>query len=418
MNNVVFTIVAQNYIGLAKILRESFLKHNPKDNFHIFVADDYKKEDDVTVSRDVLDIPADKWQEMSFKYDITEFCTSIKPFCFEYLFVEKGYDNVVYLDPDIFLFDSFDTIFETLDSYSFYLIPHLVLPDADYDGERVYLQSGIYNLGFIGMHRSENSFKFIKWWGNKLLDNCFDDLISYTFTDQKWANYIPSFYPQDVFVSIHLGMNVAPWNFHERLIESDGGKFYVKSRKCLTEEKYPLVFVHYSGFDYKGLLTGTVVRNRRGGYEQFEDLHLILDVYEQALKASSKVFLEYINLPYTYGSYSNGEKIDKLHRRMFRQLVLLGRDAGNPFDSANSLFYAKVAKLGMIKKESVNRMDVEDVANIDGKLSLYCSFMKLVYRIIGYKRYIQLLKLLKYFSRSESQAFLLDSEMKNHILSV
>ena len=151
MKNCAFTIVAKNYIGLAKILRESFLRNNPQEDFLIFVADEFEGQDDVIVSKGVLSISSDKWQEMSFKYDITEFCTSIKPFCFEYLLREKEYEKVIYLDPDIFLFGSFEQIFNQLNSSSFYLIPHLVLPDDSYEGDRVYLQSGIYNLGFIGM---------------------------------------------------------------------------------------------------------------------------------------------------------------------------------------------------------------------------------------------------------------------------
>ena len=418
MKNSAFTIVAKNYIGLAKILRESFLRHNPQEDFFIFVADEFDGQDDVIVSKKVLSISRDKWQEMSFKYDITEFCTSIKPFCLDYLFREKEYEKVIYLDPDIYLFGSFESIYNQLGSHSFYLIPHLVLPDDSYDGDRVYLQSGIYNLGFIGMRKSENSLSFISWWKNKLLDNCFDDLMSYTFTDQKWANYIPSFYPQDVYISTHLGMNVAPWNFHERSFELDNESIYVKSRKGLSNSKDPLAFVHYSGFNYKGMLTGTVVRNRRGGYEKYDDLYVILDVYEKALIQSKEVFLQYIDLPYSYGTYSNGEKIDKFHRRMYRKLVLAGNEIGNPFDAYNSFFYKKVAKLGMITKESVNRMDVGDVKQIDSKLSMVCSTMKIVYKLIGYKRYLQLLKFLKYFSRSESQAYLLDNKMKKHILSV
>lgn len=418
MKSIAFTIVAKNYIGLAKILRKSFVHHNPEVDFQIIVADEYEEQDDVIVANKVVNISAEKWREMSFKYDITEFCTAIKPFSFDYFFNAEGYEKVIYLDPDIFLFGSFADIFETLDSYSFYLIPHLTLPDDSYEGERVYLQSGIYNLGFIGMRKSSNSQRFVTWWEHKLYDYCFDDLISYTFTDQKWANYIPSFYPHDVFISTHLGMNVAPWNYHERTFYKEEGKIFVKSRLDSDGIAAPLLFVHYSGFNYKGLLTGSVVRNRRGGYEQYDDLHVIICEYEQALKSYSDLFLQYIDLPYSYGAFSNGAKIDKFHRRLYRKLVQNGKDIGNPFDSNNELFFVKISKLGMITKETVNRMDIEDVGGIGGKIRILCSLMKIVYKVVGYKRYIQLLKFMKYFSRSESQAFLLDKEMMNYILSV
>lgn len=416
--NIAFTIVAKNYIGLAKILKTSFLRHNPKADFFIFVADEYEgQKDGIIEAKGTLRISEEKWLEMSFKYDITEFCTSIKPFCFDFLFQEKGYEKVIYLDPDIYLFGSFDEIFKKLSEKSFYLIPHLLIPDDDYDGERVYLQAGIYNLGFIGMSSSENSLRFTKWWEHKLYDNCFDDLISYTFTDQKWANYIPSFFPNDVYISNDLGMNVAPWNFYERSFELEGERVFVKARKS-SVDRVPLVFVHYSGFDYKGLINGKVERKRRGGYDKYDDLHIILDVYEKTLKDSSGLFLKYIDLPYSYGTYTNGTKIDKFHRRVYRKFVQNNNNIGNPFDANNPSFYSIVEKLGMITTEAVNRMDVDDVKQINGKLKVICTAMKMVYKIVGYKRYLQLLKFLKYFSRSESQAFLINKEMSKYILSV
>lgn len=416
--NIAFTIVAKNYIGLARVLKESFLRYNPSDDFFIFVADEYSaQEDEVFEAKEILHISEEKWLEMSFKYDITEFCTSIKPFCFDFLFKERNYEKAIYLDPDIYLFGSFKEIFEKLSEKSFYLIPHLLIPDDDYDGERVYLQAGIYNLGFIGMSRSTNSLRFITWWENKLYNYCFDDLMSYTFTDQKWANYIPSFYPNDVYISNHLGMNVAPWNFHERSFELEGEKIYVKGRNSQIG-KEPLVFVHYSGFDYKGLISGKIERNRRGGYDKYEDLHIILEVYEKALRDSSEVFLKYIDMPYSYGTFSNGAKIDKFHRRIFRKFVQNSANIGNPFDADNPLFYHVIERLGMITSESVNRMDIDDVKQIDGKMKTICSIMKLLYKVVGYKRYLQLLKFLKYFSRSESQAFLINKEMSIYILSI
>jgi len=100
MKECVFTICTKSYIGLAQVLENSLKKHNPDLDFFIFISDSRLNLN--------LDIPSniffveeifkDKslWEEMTFKYELVEFCTSIKPFCFDYLLTEKKYDKVIY----------------------------------------------------------------------------------------------------------------------------------------------------------------------------------------------------------------------------------------------------------------------------------------------------------------------------------
>lgn len=62
----------------------------------------------------------------------------------------------------------------------------------------------------------------------KLQDQCYDDRDDGTFVDQKWMNFIPAFFPDDVCISHNEGLNVAIWNLHERELVIEGGKYYVK----------------------------------------------------------------------------------------------------------------------------------------------------------------------------------------------
>lgn len=85
MKNVAFTIVAKNYIGLAKVLENSIKKNNPNVDFLILVADDILPEQEVMIPinvvecRKTLSYSHEEWIEMAFKYSLTEFCTAIKP---------------------------------------------------------------------------------------------------------------------------------------------------------------------------------------------------------------------------------------------------------------------------------------------------------------------------------------------------
>ena len=105
--NCIFTICAKNYIGLAQTLEKSVKKYNNNVDFYIIVADEFNREEktilgnNIFIAKEILNIDETLWINMSFKYNLTEFCTCIKPFTIEYFFTQKGYETVCYLDPDI-----------------------------------------------------------------------------------------------------------------------------------------------------------------------------------------------------------------------------------------------------------------------------------------------------------------------------
>lgn len=414
----VFTIVAKNYIGLAKVLRQSMLEKNEDVSFYIFVADEqcdeYEGEKGVLFAKDCVDIDRKTWIDMSFKYSLTEFCTAIKPFCFKYLFERVGVDSVIYLDPDIYVFNNLNCIFDILSNKSIVLVPHIVQPFVLDERDKVFLQSGIYNLGFLGLARTSTSYQMLEWWGKKLISSCFDDVLDYTFTDQKWMNYIPALFPEEeVCVSRHLGANIAPWNFYEReIILKEGVPFEVVSRLNKDKYEFPVLFIHYSGFDYKGLLQGVERRTRFGIYDmQYNDVKEALSFYVNQLNKSKDEMLKYLSLKYSYSTYDNGFQIDKFQRRLYRSLS--NREViDNPFLVSSSDFYERLKKKNLIRNFGPESK-VSQASSVKGKLKLFNLLMSVVYRILGYKRYIAFLRLLKYFSRFESQIFLIDSKYRD-----
>lgn len=406
-----FTIVAKNYIGLAKVLRKSINIHNPEVKFLIFVADEpdenYKGENGVLFAKDVVDISQTKWKEMAFKYDITEFCTAIKPFCFKYMMGIDGTESVMYFDPDIYVFNSLDCLYEKLDKHSILLVPHIVQANLNNNNDIVFLNSGIYNLGFLGLKNSNTSLDMIEWWGRKLIDNCYDDILDGTFTDQKWMNFVTSLFPiEEVYVSQHLGANMAPWNFYEREVIFEARNVYVKSR--ITNSKVlPVIFVHYSGFDYRNLLFGECKRNRiENVYMDFDDIQKLIALYTEKMNDEKSTMLEYLSLPYSYNSFTNGVKINKFHRRIYRS-IMHRETINNPFD-CNGLLYKRLLQTKMFVKDNLS--EITPTSPIVGKLKYFNLIMRFVYKFLGYNRYVALLRLMKYFSKYESQIFLLDNK--------
>jgi lipopolysaccharide biosynthesis glycosyltransferase len=161
MRNAVFTIVAKNYIGLAQVLEKS-VQRNADADFFIFVADEFDDDkielpSNAIISKTTLGIEIAQWTEMSFKYNLVEFCTAIKPYCFEFLFGQKSHDKVVYLDPDVYVFNSLNPVFSDLDKFSIVLTPHIVDMQTPFRGvysDYLFLVNGTFNLGFIGLKHS------------------------------------------------------------------------------------------------------------------------------------------------------------------------------------------------------------------------------------------------------------------------
>lgn len=318
--SIAFTIVAKNYLGLAKILESSVRRMNPNLDFKIFIADEvideFQLPSGVVVGKNVLwEQLGEFWYEMAFRYNLTEFCTSIKPFCIEHLF-DQGFSKVIYLDPDIFLFSGVEDILSKLDDVKIILTPHVLSFEENYQGDRPengILATGIFNLGFLAVRNDPKIRSCMKWWGRRLISQCYIDPLDSYFTDQKWMDFIPGFFEKsEIEISRNLGLNLAPWNYFERQILRKDETFYVKYRGEFSNKdlkEYKLCFVHFSGYDYKALKEGDSIQNNISEIKTYSDIDILLDQYSKILKEEALTFNSYIDLKYTYGYFENGSPI-------------------------------------------------------------------------------------------------------------
>lgn len=427
-----FTICAKNYIGLAQVLERSIKKYNDDVDFYIFVVDEFVdsdkliigdksgQPDNIVIAKDVLNFTTEKWKEMSFKYNLTEFCTSIKSMCFSYLFEKKKYEKGIFLDPDILVFNTLDYIYDNLSSYSIILTPHLLnvnsiskkLRDNDM------MNTGVFNLGFVALKNNEVSSRMLKWWNERLIDYCYIDYYDGYFTDQKWMDFIPGYFNKgELLVSDHLGMNVAPWNFDERELVVEDDIFYIKDRidgKVLV----PLLFTHYSGFDYSMLILGKIHHTTVRGLQIFNDLLPLFKEYEKVLNEGS--FKNYLKMKYSYSQYDNLSPVLNVHRRLYRRLLNDGKINGNPFNTDGQSFYSLLKDNKMVAHESsvIDKSNRFNTSNMEGKIKFINNFFRLFYKILGHQRYFMLLKVLREYSKVENHVHIIDkSYIKNNILT-
>lgn len=409
--NCAFTICAKNYLAQALTLKESFLKHNPSLNFFIFLADKIDGVEDVdgVLALDKSWIP--DWVNMAFKYDVIEFNTSIKPFCFGKLF-KDGYEKVIYLDPDIYVTRPLNFIYECLNDKSVVLTPHYCDIEEHFDGavsEETFNKVGIYNLGFCALKNDKVGQEIAKWWQNRLQYKCYSQSSEGLFVDQKWMDYIPGFFPDATCVSSHHGMNVAIWNLHERELFIDDKQGYMIRRK-MTGDEFPLLFFHFSGFDP----FETSVINRR--HPQFNVMTYpsfkpIIEEYRERVYANG--YDRFSKMKYGFNHYSDGGVITPLQRRMFRVYLNGNKVEFNPFE-INTPFYRILKNSRLLLKANTKQTGfasyTKEEKNKGKKLEdkVVKPMLRLALRVLGAERYAMLIRLFTLASDKEYHSFLME----------
>lgn len=409
--NCAFTICAKNYLAQALTLKESFLKHNPSLNFYIFLADKIDGVEDVdgVVALDKSWIP--DWVNMAFKYDVIEFNTSIKPFCFGKLFKE-GYEKVIYLDPDIYVTRPLDYIYECLNNKSVVLTPHYCDIEEHFDGavsEETFNKVGIYNLGFCALKNDKVGQEIAKWWQNRLQYKCYSQSSEGLFVDQKWMDYIPGFFPDATCVSSHHGMNVAIWNLHERELFIDDKQGYMIRRKK-TGDEFPLLFFHFSGFDP---FETTVINRRHPQFNvtTYPSFKPIIEEYRERVYANG--YDRFSKMNYGFNHYSDGGVIAPLQRRMFRVYLNEHKVEFNPFE-INTPFYRILKNSRLLLKASTQQTGfasyTKEEKNKGKKLEdkVVKPMLRLALRVLGAERYAMLIRLFTLASDKEFHSFLME----------
>lgn len=249
---VIFTLCSNNYLAMAKTLGESVLAQHPDFTFVTGLVDhqepgiDYTRFPGKVIPVEELGI--DGFDRMQLNYNIIELNTSVKPFYFQYLF--KTYPSatiVVYLDPDTCLYNRLDPVLPAGGKDAIVLTPHISQPiplDGLYPDENLVLNHGIYNLGFLALHRSDDSDQLLAWWAERMVDHCKIDLVNGFFTDQLYMNLAPLFF-NGVRIEKHPGVNLAFWNLHQNRLSFRGDQIVVN-------DTYPLIHYHFSGFVMDG----------------------------------------------------------------------------------------------------------------------------------------------------------------------
>jgi len=326
------TIVSKNYLPYARVLAESFLKHNDGEVFVLLVDNvdgyfDPAAEKFKLVEIEELRYLIPDFEKFCFQYTIYELNAAVKPFFLEYLFEKYRVEKLAYLDPDIYVMERFEELSKLLDNNSLVITPYLTAPieDERTPSEIEILQSGVYNLGFIGLRWGSTVQSHLKWWQKRLRDRCVVAPEKGLFVDQKWIDLVPGFY-EDVHILREPGYNVAYWNYHCRTLEKQGGRYLINGK--------PAFFFHFSGFDPYALALVSKHQNRFR-LEDVPNLRGLFEEYREKVLASG--WEKTKSWPYFFDRFDNGIKIPPFIRKFY--LKTEKHFKGSPFSTAEGSLY-------------------------------------------------------------------------------
>lgn len=140
----------------------------------------------------------------------------------------------IYLDGDLFFFDSPQNVITAMADSSVGIIEHRY-PDSVAAKLAKY---GRFNVGWVGFRNDDAGRNVLDWYSEQTLNWCSDKPENGKYADQGYLNWFPEF--SGVKILEAPGFNVAPWNTkRHRITSTDSGQVIV--------DGVPLTFFHFHG---------------------------------------------------------------------------------------------------------------------------------------------------------------------------
>ncbi len=333
MKVLVYSSFTFSYLNRARVLYQTLRRFHPDWELVAlmtdeappgFVFDPASEPFDRLVFAHDLGIP--DFRSWLFRHDVIEVCTAVKgPFMHQAC--SSGADVVIYLDPDTALLNSLDPLIDWLGDHEILLTPHLIDPNEDrlsiLDNDLSASRTGIFNLGFVAIRTKGEGARFAKWWNDRLLAFCYDDIPNGIFVDQRWCDHVPALFDK-VKVIRDPGYNIASWNLSQRKVAIG------KDGQIRVNGDHPLRFWHFTKLGP----TGDVMTKKYAGdnYPVYE----IWNWYKRQVGAATDPTIP--ERYWAYDAYADGTKIEKSHRVLYRERGDLQAAFPDPFTAGRGSY--------------------------------------------------------------------------------
>jgi hypothetical protein len=387
-----FTVCASNYFGKALVLQQSYQKYHPESDFYVLIVDKKHTRLDTQHSGAhvlwVEDLGIEGFSSYAFKFDLVELSTNVKPYTMTILL--GHYDQVLYLDPDICVYSDLSPVFDALACNSIVVTPHALTPNETADCG--FLRFGSFNLGFLGVSKCEESFEFLDWWSRRCLEYGYTEPQLGLSVDQKWIDLAPSFFA-GLKILRDPGLNVAPWNLHERTILKREGAW-------LVNEKYPLRFFHFSSAASDP--HAIALKQTQLAPISRLDLHELLDGYADCLAKNGGE--RYSHEIYSFDYFDDGLYVSRTLRRFYAALKSKFPREENPF-AHNSAVQRFAVSQGLVKKglKVADRPKFIQSGEYSKEINIISFVLRNILRLAGPNRYFLLMNYMAHISSIRNQ---------------
>jgi hypothetical protein len=223
--NCFCTISTQSHLFKSEALSNS-LKKLGFETITLIVDEETTKEDIKYLNKNCLtfkDLPEKDIKLILSKYrnNNDKLRWAIKPLLLKYL-LDLKFENVIYVDNDIYFFSSPLFLFEKLKSNNILLTPHFYLSDPlrNQNWLEASYRVGLYNAGFIGVNKK--AIPMLEWWNNCCIYNIKKSYWRGLYDDQKYLDLVPILF-ENVEVLKDTGCNLAGWNYENRMLKLGEG---------------------------------------------------------------------------------------------------------------------------------------------------------------------------------------------------
>lgn len=237
MKTAICTISTDSHLFKSYALLESVQQFNATETFCLVIDSKEKPVQEGIHFHQLPDLTSDIATELKKKYKGDKLRWALKSVYVSYL-LNSGYDKVIYLDNDIFLYDSVGFLFDKLETSNFLLTPHFYKanPQKDQNWLEANYRVGLYNAGFFAANK--NALPILEWWAQCCLYNVKKSFWRGLYDDQKYLDLIHVQFDK-VEIIKHRGCNFAGWNCDNIRLEKHETNHF-------TIDGDPLIFVHYT----------------------------------------------------------------------------------------------------------------------------------------------------------------------------
>lgn len=322
---VAATIVSKPYLPLARVLAASFHEHHPDIPFFVLLADEvdgyFEPDREAYQLIPLDDLPIPNLERFRFQHPQQPLSYASTPFLLHHL-LDLGFSRVLFYKQESLVTGDQGPVYDRLEEHSIVLTPHLLAPLDGPEGlerELNILQSGVFNIGMLGVSDTTEARRFLEWWEDRTYTHCRVDLDAGMHYEQRWVDLVPAYF-EGALILRDPGANVGHWNLPERNVRHVGERFEVDGG--------PGRLFRFSGFEPERPFAIT----RHSRRLDMSSVGPAAEVFRQYLSLLERAgYAEARAWPYAWATFDDGTPIPEIARDIHLGLGDGAERFGNPF---------------------------------------------------------------------------------------